>query len=91
MKQKFDDDLFLDTAVLKFLKKYAPFSPSKKKLTPTGKILAASAEKLMTELLSQPGMKRKLDEVRNGEKLECEYKPPVGINARKNNVKARRY
>lgn len=55
---------FLDAAMLKFLKEYAPFSPSKKKLTPTGKILAASAEKLMTELLEQPGMKQKLDEVK---------------------------
>lgn len=46
-----------DTAVLTFLKEYAPFAPSKKKLTPTGKILAASAEKLMTELLEQLGKK----------------------------------
>lgn len=51
----------LDTAVMNFLREYGPLSPSKRKDTPTGKILAASA----AQVLEQIGRKRKLTMVLN--------------------------
>lgn len=52
-----------DNAVMEFLREYGPLSPSKKKDTATGRILAASAASLAEELLDRIGRKRKLTEV----------------------------
>lgn len=54
------DNILTDTAVMNFLREYGPLSPSKRKDTPTGKILAASAAQLAEELLEQISSKRKL-------------------------------
>lgn len=48
---------------MEFLREYGPFSPSKRKDTPTGQILAASAAALAEELLDRVGAKRRLTEV----------------------------
>lgn len=61
--QKLITRKLLDSAVMDFLREYGPLSPSKRKDTPTGRILAASAASLAEELLDRIGRKRKLTEV----------------------------